>query len=247
MRQSSIATLMLLALSLVSINVQSAPLIAIGSMYEIINSDQRSLTKRVFNNGDTSAFVKVEVMKIDPNGRGNENPVKALQEEQLVKDRLLVTPMRMIIPPRNFQNSRILWSGIRASEQYYRVRYTPVLPGKDDNFGLDEKAISDYRAETIKAGVNVLAGYGTVVVVHPDSPVFKTEVTMNENVLNITNNGNATVVVEDIRNCKSSTNQCDASSRAIILPGRSYALKKYTGGSVSLSLQEGTQRRTMKY
>lgn len=247
MKLSTTLRLMLLGVSLVSINVHSAPLIAIGSMYEIINSEQRSLTKRVYNNGDTSAFVKVEVMKIDPNSSGPENPVKALQEEQLVKDRLLVTPMRMIIPPNNFQNSRILWSGVREKEQYYRVRYTPVLPGKGDTFGLDEKAISDYRAETIKAGVNVLAGYGTVVIVHPDKPEFKTDIGMNANSVNISNKGNATVVLEDIRNCKSTTSQCDASARAVILPGRSHILKKYTGGTVTFALQEGSQRRTMKY
>lgn len=247
MKPPSILKILMLTTCLFSESPVSAPLIAIGSMYEVLNSEQRSLTKRIYNNGDVSAFVRVDVMKIDPNSKGPESPVKTLQEDQLVKDRLLVTPMRMIIPPNNFQNSRIIWSGSREKEEYYRVRYTPVMPGKNDSFGLDDNAMNDYREQTIKAGVNVLAGYGTVVVVHPAQPKFNSDVSQHGNVINVTNKGNATVVLEDIRNCQSNSTLCDASARAFVLPGRTHTLQKYKGGSISFSLQEGGQRRTMNY
>lgn len=232
---------------MISTSVTAGPLISIGSMYEVLNSDQRSLAKRIYNNGDTSAYVRVDVMQIDPTVKDIETPVKTLKDAELVKDRLLVTPMRMIIPPNNFQASRILWSGQRDTEQYYRVRYTPVLPAINDGFGLDAKAVKDYRDKTVQAGVNVLAGYGTVVIVQPDKPHFNTQITQKANSIDIVNRGNATVVAEDIKVCKTKMSQCDASARAFILPGRTYSIKKNEGGSVNFSLQEGNQRRSVNH
>ncbi|WP_187433172.1 hypothetical protein, partial [Serratia marcescens] len=145
---------------------------------------------------------------------------KALKDAELVKDRLLVTPMRMIIPPGNFQTSRILWSGQRDVEQYYRVRYTPVLPAINDGFGLNDIEIKDYRNKTVQAGVNVLAGYGTIVIVQPDNPAFDTKITQQINGVEIVNMGNATIVAEDIKSCSAKMSQCDAAARAFILPGR---------------------------
>ncbi|SNY69778.1 hypothetical protein [Enterobacter sp. CC120223-11] len=238
----------LAAMSLFSSTLTSAgPLISIGSMYEVLNSDQRSLAKRVYNNGDTNAYVRVDVMQINPTVKDSETPVKTLKDAELVKDRLLVTPMRMIIPPNNFQTSRILWSGQRDIEQYYRVRYTPVLPVTNDGFGLDDKEIKDYRNKTVQAGVNVLAGYGTVVIVQPSNPKFNTRMTQQKNSIEIANMGNATVIAEDIKICKTNMNQCDASTRAFVLPGQTYTIKKQGGGSISFSLQEGSQRRPINY
>lgn len=230
-----------------STSLYAGPLISIGSMYEVLNSDQRSLAKRIYNNGDTSAYVRVDVMRIDPTAKDIEMPVKTLKDDELVKDRLLVTPMRMIIPPNNFQASRILWSGQRDTEQYYRVRYTPVLPAINDGFGLDAKAVKDYRNKTVQAGVNVLAGYGTVVIVQPDNPHFNTQIIQKANSIDIVNRGNASVIAEDIKICKTKLSQCDASARAFILPGRTYTIKKQEGGSVSFSLQEGSQRRSVNH
>ncbi|MGU3522803.1 hypothetical protein ACLBW2_06825 [Enterobacteriaceae bacterium C23F] len=236
----------LAVMSLFSSALSSAgPLISIGSMYEVLNSDQRSLSKRIYNSGDTSAFVRVDVMHISNNDK--EAPVVSLKNDELVKDRLLVTPMRMIIPPNNFHTSRILWSGNRSSEQYYRVRYTPVLPGKNDGFGLNDKEINDYRAKTVQAGVNVLAGYGTVIIVHPDKPTFNTQINERNNNITINNTGNATVVVEDIRICKTKAGQCDSSPRTFIFPGKTHSINKSEAGKVNFSLQEGSQRRAMSF
>lgn len=225
----------------------AGPLISIGSMYEVLKSDQRNISKRIYNSGDSSAFVRVDVMHIDVSGKDKEAPVLSLKDNELIKDRLLVTPMRMIIPPNNFQTSRILWSGKRTSEQYYRVRYTPVMPGKNDGFGLNDAEISDYRQKAIQAGINVLAGYGTVVIVHPDNPTFNTQIKQDKNSITLINSGNATVAVEDVRVCKSKAGQCDLAARAFILPGKTHSISKYEAGKSTFSLLEGSQRHAMSY
>lgn len=111
----------------------------------------------------------MDVLEIDINNKGKESHIETLKDNALVKERLLVTPMRLIIPPAGFQSVRMLWSGERDRERYFRIRFTPVIPQQNDQFNLSEEDIAQYRKETIKAGVNVLAGYGTIMIVHPEN------------------------------------------------------------------------------
>lgn len=233
-------------LFLVSSNVSAGPSISIGSMYDVLKNDEQSQSKRIYNNGDSTAFVRVDVLEIDPNNKGAESRVETLKDNALVKERLLVTPMRLIIPPAGFQSVRMLWSGERTKERYFRVRFTPVLPQQNDAFNLNEEEIANYRQETIKAGVNVLAGYGTIMIVQPQQPQFSTSVDKKGTGIEISNRGNATVVVEDIRQCKRKNVDCTASSRAFILPGRSHTIENASGQVTTFSLQEGKSKRAME-
>jgi len=143
------------------------------------------------------------------------------------RNRLIVTPRRLIIPSAVFQTVRILWPGERESERYFRVRFTPVMPEADDSFGLDKKAMSEYRKDNLHAGINILTGYGTIVIIQPGKPQFNT-ITDSIGAAGITvkNNGNATVSLDNIRQCKTANTDCGAVTREFILAGRTLTVEK---------------------
>lgn len=241
----------ILSLCILSASVNAAPMIGIGSMYDVLTPDSHSLTKRIYNSGDSTAFVRVELLEIDPgqkNKSKDETPVKEISGNVLEKDRLVVTPLRMIIPPNGFQSARVMWPGIRDKERYFRVRFTPVMPQAEDGFGLDSKAAGKYRQETLQAGVNILTGYGTVVIVQPEKPSFNTKINNNASGgVTVTNNGNATVVLEDIRQCRSANTDCGEITREFILPGRSHSVTGKAGFKTNFTLIEGNTKQAKSF
>lgn len=229
---------------------RATPVIGIGSMYDVLTPGMQSMTKRIYNTGDSTAFVRVEILEINPGGKNGEEevPQKELSEKILERDRLIVTPRRLIIPPAGFQAVRILWPGEQSRERYFRVRFTPVIPGNDDSFGLDKAAMSEYRKNALYAGLNVLTGYGTIVIVQPDRPVFNT--TINDaasDSVTVINNGNATVSLDNIRQCKSANTDCGEVTRKFILPGRTHVVQKKAGYKTNFTLLEGNNKRVLSY
>lgn len=227
----------------------ATPVIGIGSMYDILTPDMQSMTKRIYNTGDSTAFVRVELLEIKPesNDREKEVPQKELSGTAPERNRLIVTPQRLIIPPAGFQTVRIIWPGEREGERYFRIRFTPVMPGNDNSFGLDEKALSEYRKNTLHAGLNVLTGYGTIVVVQPEKPQFKTVINNTESIITVKNNGNATVSLDNIRQCKTANTDCGAVTRKFILPGRAQTVEKKAGYNTHFTLIEGISKRVLSY
>lgn len=240
-----------LSFGMISTSVNAAPMIGIGSMYDVLTPDSHSLTKRIYNSGDSTAFVRVELLEIHPgqkNTPNNETPVKEMSGNVLEKNRLVVTPLRMIIPLNGFQSARVMWPGVRDKERYFRVRFTPVMPQAEDGFGLDSKAAGQYREETLQAGVNILTGYGTVVIVQPEKPAFNTLIKQSDSGgVSVVNKGNATVVLEDIRQCKSANTDCGEVSREFILPGRSYSVAGKNGFKTNFTLIEGNNKQAKSF
>lgn len=132
----------ILALSLMSIttSVYASPSIGIGSMYDFFTPETQSLTERVYNIGKSTAFVRVEILEIDvaPKMNQRESKPKEVEAGSLTQERLIVSPLRLIIPPSGFQTVRILWPGARDKERYFRIRFTPVLPEENDGFGMNK-------------------------------------------------------------------------------------------------------------
>lgn len=225
--------------------VQATPVIGIGSMYDVLQPGSESMTKRIYNTGESTAFVRVELLEIHPGDRqhASESPAPALSDGQLEQNRLIVTPLRLIIPPGGFQGVRILWAGDRSREKYYRVRFIPVMPEVNDGFGLDKQAIDKYRQGSLKAGVNVLTGYGSIVIVQPNKPHFNSVITRSAGAVTVSNKGDATVALDNIRHCKSAGSDCTSDGREFILPGHSAAVNQPAGGTTSFTLIEGNNRR----
>jgi len=228
----------------------ATPVIGIGSMYDVLTPDMQSMSKRIYNTGDSTAFVRVELLEINPNNKkgAGEVPQKELSGTTPERNRLIVTPQRLIIPPSGFQTIRILWPGERVNERYFRVRFTPVMPETNDSFGLDKTAMNEYRKNTLHAGLNVLTGYGSIVIVQPEKPQFNTVIN-NASAAGITvkNNGNATVSLDNIRQCKTANTDCGAVTREFILPGRTYTVEKKAGYKTNFTLIEGNSKRVLSY
>ncbi len=209
--------------ALLSTGVLATPVLGIGSMYDVITPDSQSMTKRIYNTGTSTAFSRVDVLEIDPTKtKGTaETPQREIISDNINKNRLIVTPSRLIIPPGGGQSVRIIWPGDRKVERFFRVRFTPVVPQANDSFGLDQKAVSEYRKNTLKAGVNVLTGYGTIVIVQPEKPVFNSKFDQSKKgIITVRNNGNATISLDNIRQCKSGKTDCGNASREFIIPGK---------------------------
>ncbi|MBD9552806.1 hypothetical protein IB221_11080 [Pantoea sp. PNT01] len=228
----------------------ATPVIGIGSMYDVLTPGMQSMTKRIYNTGDSTAFVRVEILEIHPErqDKNNELPQKEVSGKTLERERLIVTPQRLIIPPSGFQSVRMLWPGERNSERYFRIRFIPVMPESDDGFGLDKKAVSEYRKENLQAGLNVLTGYGTILIVQPEKPLFNTVIhDAAPDSLSVRNNGNATVSLDAIRQCKFANTDCGSVTREFILPGRTHDVKRKAGYKTNFTLIEGSNKRNLSY
>lgn len=222
--------------------VFAAPEIGIGSMYDVLAPDEQSITKRIYNTGTSTAFVRIDLLEMNPdkNGNGESTQKEITDNNKLKKNRLIVTPLRMIIPPSGFQSARILWPGDRNKEKYFRVRFTPVMPDANDGFGLDNEAVDKYKKDALHAGVNILAGYGTIVIVQPNTPVFNTIIDdAHSDFTKIKNNGNATILLKNIRHCRAENTDCDTSSREFIYPGSNTSIPKKSGFITQLTIEEG--------
>ncbi|HHR6443035.1 TPA: hypothetical protein ACS777_003828 [Providencia alcalifaciens] len=227
----------------------SSPVIGIGSMYDIFNPDSKNITKRVYNTGTSTAFVRVDVLEITPGDKGIsiESSQKTINGNKLEKDRLIVSPLRLIIPPSGFQSVRMIWPGEREKERYFRVRFTPVLPQENDGFEMNKDAIEKYKKEALDVGVNVLTGYGSIVIVQPRDPIFNTVINKSNGHIKVINDGNATIVLEDIRYCNLNSIDCDISTRQFILPGKTFNLENKSESKISFTLVEGSKKKLLNY
>ncbi len=223
----------------------AAPVIGIADMYDVLKPDEKTRTKRIYNTGDSTAFVRVEHFEIIPATK--KQPEVSLQsnpQDVLNKKSLIVTPLRMIIPPGGFQSSRILWLGDRDKERYFRIRYKPVMPTKENGF--DGNDIAKAQKENFSAGLNIMTGYGTIVVVPPENPRYDTQIQNKMNIeVGVKNNGNATIILDKIRICPANKNTCSSPTKQLVLPNTEFTLKKEKGERVTLELVEGNSSKKM--
>lgn len=229
----------------------AAPNINVGAMYEYLEPGRSTLLKRVRNSGDVTAFVKVEITEVvyDSDGTPRE---QALPPEQALlagstTAHLLASPARLIVPANGQQATRLLYRGDRGKERYYRVRFVPVLPANQE-FALTEAESEDYRKQ-LSAGVNVLTGYGTFVIVHPAQAEYRVYQQESSDSYLLRNDGNSTVIVEDLVHCQGSgkAEQCSPPRKVHLLPGRSQRLEKLAGQVQRFQLVEGEKRSTVHF
>ncbi|EOZ1521575.1 hypothetical protein Q9Z39_004193 [Enterobacter hormaechei] len=239
-----ISALTLAALYGLSFNTFASPAVGIGSMYDLLMPGENNLVKKVYNSGDSTAFVRVDILEIKLDGQGGEQELvpQKMDGDALNKNRLIATPQRMIIPPSEFQSVRLLWPGTRETERYYRVRFTPVMPDKKNDFGLTENEIAEYKS-SIKAGVNILTGYGSILYVMPDKAEFNTAVNDDTASVKIMNSGNSTIVIDNIRHCSDNKSQCSPPTRTFIIPGRNFVIKKQSGKKTFFRLHEAENKK----
>jgi P pilus assembly chaperone PapD len=237
----------LLVFSLFTQVTQAGPSINVGVVYDYLDGDKSTYLKRVFNGGTSTAFVKVNVSEIlyNANGTSREVPLKN-QADLNARDGLMASPARLIVPANGMQGTRLLYMGERDSERYFRVRFIPVVPDKDDEFALSSEEREDYK-NSMAAGVNILAGYGTVFFVRPKATQYDTRIDDSASQYRLNNSGNTTVVVDEFKDCAvADPNDCAPVTKNHILPGRVFRFEKQAGRVYRFTLVEGAEQKNLE-
>ena len=238
-------------LFLMSLSAYAGPAINVGVVYDYLEGDRSSYLKRVFNGGTSTAFIKVNVLEIvyNPDGTTREIPVPSITDDKGVtasRDGLMASPSRLIVPVNGRQGTRLLYMGPRDKERYFRLRFIPVVPEKDDNFGISDEERADYK-DHLAAGINVMAGYGTVFFVRPKDTRFDTRINESADQYQLRNSGNSTVVLDEFHDCSvSNPTDCVPTTKHHILPERQLTFEKKPGRRYSFVLVEGQAKKPMK-
>ncbi|MEG6258832.1 hypothetical protein [Enterobacter bugandensis] len=224
----------------------AGPAINVGELNEYIQGNKNSLAKRIQNTGDSTAFVRVDVSEIVFNGEKYSE--QSLDSDALIRGKgtgLMSSPARLIVPAGGAQTNRLLITGDRSRERYYRVRYVPVMPKEAGEFGVTNKELEAYKKQ-VKAGVNVLTGYGTIVTVLPHNPSFDTRISTAGNRLLVSNNGNGSVVVQGLKSCKGEDErECSGQTTHQVRPGSRFEQAIPAGHVLHYNLIEGLQKKAL--
>jgi hypothetical protein len=227
--------------------VLAGPQINVGTVYDYLDGDKSTYLKRVFNSGDSTAFVKINVLEIvyDADGKPQEIPVESVAGGAS-RDGVMASPARLIVPAEGMQGTRLLYMGDRARERYFRVRFVPVVPEKEDAFVVGEEEREDY-AKSLSAGVNLMTGFGTILFVRPKDTRFQTAVEETDRRYELRNNGNSVVIVDEFKSCSlSNDTDCGAVTKHHVLAGKSFAFDKEKGREYRFFLIEGDSKKTLK-
>jgi hypothetical protein len=233
-------SILLALLSVCASVAHAGPVINIGSMYDYLDAEKTTYLKRVYNNGDQTAFVRINIHEMLFDEKGNvteqlvEPPADATQRRGLV-----ASPARLIVPVKGMQGTRLLYLGARDEERYYRVRFVPVMPEKEDQFAVTDEERETYK-NAMSAGVNVMTGYGSVFFVRPEKTVFDTKVQDEAAHYRVTNAGNSSIEVDEFKDCSASKeSDCAPTTKHIVRPGNSYGFDKEAGRVYRFNLVEG--------
>jgi P pilus assembly chaperone PapD len=230
-----------------SISVVAGPSINVGVVYDYLDGDKSTYLKRVFNSGDSTAFVKVNVLEIvyDADGTSRELPLKN-QSDASARDGLMASPARLIVPAGGMQGTRLLYMGERDTERYFRVRFVPVVPEKEDEFAVSSEEREDYK-KTLSAGVNVMTGFGTVFFVRPKNSHYDSVIEDTAGTYRLRNNGNTVVLIDEFKNCAAnSETDCEPTTKHHVLPGKVFQFEKKPGRDYRFKRVEGSSKKDLR-
>lgn len=237
----------LAALSGFCMAANAGPQINVGTVYDYLDGDKSTYLKRVFNSGDSTAFVKVNVFEIvyDAEGKPQEIPIETATDGAS-RNGLMASPARLIVPAQGMQGSRLLYMGERERERYFRVRFVPVVPEKEDQFVVGDEEREDY-AKSLSAGVNLMTGFGTILFVRPKNSRYETAVTETDSRYELRNNGNTVVIVDEFKSCSlTEETDCGATTKHHVLAGRTFGFDKEKGREYRFFLIEGDSKKVLK-
>jgi hypothetical protein len=240
-------SLLLSLLSVFCLTAQAGPQINVGTVYDYLDADKSTYLKRVFNSGDATAFVKINVLEIVYGADGTPQEIPVVNAaDGASRNGLMASPARLIVPAQGMQGTRLLYMGARDKERYFRVRFVPVVPEKEDDFVVSGEERDEYR-KSLSAGVNVMTGFGTIFFVRPRDARFDTAVNDTENRYELRNNGNTVVIVDEFKSCSlSKESDCGATTKHHVLAGKTFAFDKEKGREYRFFLIEGNAKKTMK-
>lgn len=237
-----------LVLSLCATAVQAGPSIDIGTVYDYMDGDKSAYLKRVFNRGDDTAFVRVNIyeMTFDAQGRATETSLDTQNVSAAERKGLMASPARLIVPAKGTQSTRLIYRGERDVERYYRVRYVPVVPEKEDQFNVSENDRETYKA-SMSAGVNILTGYGAIFFVRPEKTHFDTKIQDGPAEYRVDNAGNSTIELDEFKDCSlNDERDCRATKKHILRPGKVFSFAKEAGRVYRFNLMEASAKKMIE-
>ncbi|WP_129974308.1 MULTISPECIES: molecular chaperone [Pseudomonas] len=238
---------LLLLSGMFCMTAHGGPQINVGTVYDYLDGDKSTYLKRVFNSGDSTAFVKINVLEIvyDADGKPQEIPV-ANADDGASRNGVMASPARLIVPAQGVQGTRLLYMGERDRERYFRVRFVPVVPEKEDEFVVSQDEREDYK-KSLSAGVNVMTGFGIVFFVRPKDARFATVINDSPERYEIRNDGNTVMVVDEFKNCSlSDESDCGATTKHHVMAGKSFAFDKEAGREYRFKLVEGDNKKDLR-
>ncbi|WP_242206704.1 MULTISPECIES: molecular chaperone [unclassified Pseudomonas] len=234
-------------LSVFCLTAQAGPQINVGTVYDYLDADKSTYLKRVFNSGDATAFVKVNVLEIVYGADGTSQEIAVENAaDGASRNGLMASPARLIVPAQGMQGTRLLYMGERDRERYFRVRFVPVVPEKEDEFVVSNEEREDYK-NSLSAGVNVMTGFGTIFFVRPKDARFDTQVNDSASRYELRNNGNTVIIVDEFKSCSlTKESDCGATTKHHVLAGKTFAFDKEKGREYRFFLIEGADKKIVK-
>lgn len=221
----------------------SPPQINVGPLFDYLQPGSSTLLKRIRNTGSATAYVRVEVtrMQFDGDGKASELPVdtSALARNDSHAQGIIASPSRLIIAADSQQATRLVYRGARDEEHYYRLRFIPVAPSAAE-FSLSEAQAAE--AVALTSAIQVFTGFGTILFVAPANAHYDTRI----DTPHIQNHGNATVVLDNLRQCeRAHPVSCTPGVIVHIRPGRTHLLDTPDTHFQRYELREGDARRSV--
>ncbi|WP_332766246.1 molecular chaperone [Pseudomonas koreensis] len=234
-------------LSVFCLSAQAGPQINVGTVYDYLDADKSTYLKRVFNSGDATAFVKVNVLEIVYAADGTSQEIAVENAaDGASRNGLMASPARLIVPAQGMQGTRLLYMGERDRERYFRVRFVPVVPEKEDEFVVTNEEREDYK-NSLSAGVNVMTGFGTIFFVRPKDARFDTVVNDSAHRYELRNNGNTVIIVDEFKSCSlTKDSDCGATTKHHVLAGKTFNFDKEKGREYRFFLIEGAEKKAVK-
>ena len=234
-------------LSVFCLTAQAGPQINVGTVYDYLDADKSTYLKRVFNSGDATAFVKINVLEIVYGADGTPQEIAVENAaDGASRNGLMASPARLIVPAQGMQGTRLLYMGARDRERYFRVRFVPVVPEKEDDFVVSSEERDDYK-KSLTAGVNVMTGFGTIFFVRPKDARFATVVNDTDSRYELRNDGNTVIIVDEFKSCSlTKETDCGATTKHHVLAGKTFAFDKEKGREYRFFLIEGSEKKPIK-
>lgn len=182
--------------------------------------------------------VSVSELVYDAQGQAREQPVDTEAVLYGNGRGLVASPGRMIVPAGGQQTSRIVYTGTRDRERYYRVRFIPTEPNESE-----KKLAGD---APLSAGVKVLTGFGGIVTVRPTRAHYSTQLTPKGKDYEVRNNGNSTVIIENLQACDAAYRECGEAETTYVRPGTMKSLTLAAGKHYRYSLVEGVNKKMVR-
>ncbi|MBD1589878.1 molecular chaperone [Pseudomonas typographi] len=215
----------------------AGPQLGVGKFNDYLDAGKSTYTKRIYNSGTTAAFVKVRAWELVAQADGTYQEVPLDDAAAGGQRDLVVSPARLIIPANGMQTVRFVFNGERAHERLFRLRFNPVMPEGRSDFALTAEEAQTY-AQSLRAGVQVMAGYGTLLYVSPKNARHEIAIEQGAAGFSVRNTGNATAVLDLLQRCDAG-GSCAEPGAAIVRPGHTKHFEKHSAEVYHFKHQQG--------